>query len=86
MNQEQYDRLYGDEFHRQMMELKQFILERSRPSYLIATTDTTNYEVYAEKAAPADTCAHDAPLLKVTDGIAYCDGCGRSFELREFGT
>lgn len=30
-------------------------------------------------------CAHPAALVKLTDAIATCDGCGRVFELKDFG-
>ena len=83
MNQTQYDRLYGDEFHQRMLEWQKFVLERSLPSYIITTDNTNDLQPVA---APAETCAHDDPLIKVTNGIAYCDGCGRSFDLREFGS
>lgn len=34
---------------------------------------------------PPAVCEHPAALLQVTDSMAFCDGCGRTFELRKFG-
>ena len=36
-------------------------------------------------AAPAAVCEHPAALLKLADALATCDGCGRVFELKDFG-
>ena len=30
-------------------------------------------------------CEHPAALLVLADALATCDGCGRVFELRDFG-
>lgn len=34
---------------------------------------------------PAAVCEHPMALLQVTDNMAFCDGCGRTFELKTFG-
>ena len=33
----------------------------------------------------AGICEHPAALLVLADALATCDGCGRVFELRDFG-
>ena len=58
--------------------------------WLLANTDAFRAGYYSDHAnadppAPAAVCEHPAALLKLTDALATCDGCGRVFELRAFG-
>lgn len=48
-------------------------------------TTTTATSDHANADAPAAVCEHPAALLKLADALATCDGCGRVFELRDFG-
>ena len=62
--------------------------------WLLANTDafrvgySPKANVFMDRAVGrllAPVCEHPAALLVLADALATCDGCGRVFELRDFG-